>query len=138
MTEEEQELEFRRAYVRALADKKPMNEEMEYKTPLNGYEMMAQSYEKFLQRPHGEDFDAADARGIEMKIKALRIVAKLEEEEIDELFNTSAFNNIVKGYLIAALENAELTEEQRDDVRDGLRFALDEMSATEARKKYER
>lgn len=141
MTEEE-ELAFRRVYIRALANEKPRNDEMEYKTnheyPLNGYEMMAQDYEKFLQRPYGEYFDAADARKIEMKIKALRILAKLEEEEIDALFDTSAFNNIVKGYLIAALENAELTEEQRDDIRDGLRFALDEMSAWDARRKYER
>ncbi len=142
MTEEKQELEFRRAYVKALADRNP-SEEMKYKTnheyPLNGYEMMAQDYEKMLHdKSTDEYFDAADARDVEMKIKALRTVARLNEEEIDALFDTSAFNSIVKGYLWAAMEQTdpELTEEQKNAIAGCFSLVLSEMSAWDARRKY--
>lgn len=97
---------------------------------MNGFERMAQAYEKMLR-------GGAEDEGIKQKIKVLRLVAGLTEDEIDALFDTSAFNSIVKGYLIAAMGNAELTDEQRSDIQNGLRFALDEMSAGDARRKYE-
>ena len=71
---------------------------------------MAQSYENILQDPD------IDVRIIEKRIKAFRTIAALDDDDVNELFDTSAFNTIVKGYLILAMENTELTEEQKRPV----------------------
>lgn len=108
---------------------------------MNGYEMMAQAYEKMLRDgTKDENFDGFDAMDAMQKIKALRLVAEMTDDEIDALFDTSAFNNIVKGYLWAAMEQTdpELTDEQKRAIAGCFASVLDEMSAWDARRKYER
>ena len=110
---------------------------------MNAYERLAQSYERLLRNENGENdshFSQIDQETVQRKIKVLRIVAELSKEEIDALFDTTVFNDIVKGYFLALTEHALpiLTVEQKSALVNGLDSALDKLSAAEARKKLEK
>ena len=72
---------------------------------MNGYQMTADSYRTLLERE--KDIDRAS---IESKIKALDFLATATEEERLELFNSSAFNDLVKGYFKMAFDNLKLED----------------------------
>lgn len=52
--------------------------------------------------------------------------------------NPDNFNETLKGYLIRALKEIDATEEDRQKLFNGLRWALDEMTMEDARREYEK
>ena len=60
----------------------------------------------------------------------------LEAEQINYLFDGGWYNNTVKGYLIRAGQNIGLNREKINELLNGLRFALDEMSKQDADQTY--
>ena len=104
---------------------------------MNGYQMTADSYRTLLERE--KDIDRAS---IESKIKALDFLATSTEEERLELFNSSAFNYVVKGYVKMAMDNVELEdgskiedETKRAIVRE-LNYLFDTVTADQAEDYY--
>lgn len=98
---------------------------------MNGYQMTADSYRTLLERE--QDIDRAS---IESKIKALDFLATCSKEERLELFNSSAFNDVVKGYLKMACNNMELEDEVRQGLLNELRYLFDTVTAEQAEDYY--
>lgn len=99
---------------------------------MDGYELEAQSYEKYLEQ-HPEQ-SALVREDIERKIKTLRLFVGTTNEDKDEMFNSGAFNEICKGYFRMSLENCKLSKETIDSVMNEFKWLLDTKSAGEARK----
>lgn len=99
---------------------------------MNGYEMLAQSYEKLLEKQ--PEMDPTEKENINRTVKSLRLIADKTEEDIDEIFGTGAFNDICKGYFRKAMVNCKLDEETVAAVMDEFKWLLDTMSAQDARK----
>lgn len=47
------------------------------------------------------------------------------------------FNDTMKGYIIRACKESELDQKQVDDIFNGLRWAIDEMTFEDARNEYD-
>jgi len=48
------------------------------------------------------------------------------------------FNETMKGYLIRACKECKYTKEQKDSIFNGLRWAIDEMTMSDARNEFEK
>lgn len=103
----------------------------EERDAMNGYQMTADSYRTLLEREQN-----IDRASIESKIKALDFLATATEEERLELFNSSAFNDVVKGYLKMAVDNMELEDEVRQGLLNELRYLFDTVTAKQAEDYY--
>lgn len=100
---------------------------------MNGYQMTADSYRKLLEIKKDLNREA-----IEKKIKALDFLATCDNEEIIELFNSSAFNDIVNGYFEMAIDNMGLEAETKSGLLNELRYLFDTKTADEANAYYNR
>lgn len=60
----------------------------------------------------------------------------LDKEKINFLMNGTFYNTAVKGYLIAAAQNANFTHEQIQSLLDGLANAFDDIGKEEAEEIY--
>lgn len=98
---------------------------------MNGYQITADSYRKLLQTE--PDIDRAKT---EQKIKALDFLASCSKEERLELFNSSAFNDVVKGYVLLALDNLKTDPEQRKAIINEVAYLFDIKRADEAEQYY--
>lgn len=103
---------------------------------MNGYKVMADSYRKYLDSlTSGEDSELKTA--LNRSIKVNDFLAECDEQMINELFNSSAFNDILKGYVdIAVSELEDLTEGQRYNIRGKISALLDRVPAKEAKAYY--
>lgn len=85
---------------------------------MNGFTMMADTYRKSGGKRKAELYD---------------FLAKCSDEDICDLFDSTAFNEIAKGYLRLAVrelvENGELNEEQGQAVRNEFSFLFSEKTA---------
>lgn len=100
---------------------------------MNGYKMHADAYRTFLERDNPQGEARAD---IERKIKALDIMAETDTATKYALFNSSAFNDIAKGYFLKALHNIGADEETRKAAMNEIRLLFDEMTADQAEAYY--
>lgn len=98
---------------------------------MNGYQITADSYRTLLQTE--PDIDRAKT---EQKIKALDFLASCSKEERLELFNSSAFNDVVKGYVLLALDNLKTDPEQRKAIINEVAYLFDIKRADEAEQYY--
>ena len=98
---------------------------------MNGYKMLADAYRKFLN-------DAtADQDSIKTHIKALDFLAECDKATIYALFDSSAFNDIVKGYVSLMADNEkELTDEQKSHLKYHVESLFDMVSARQAEDYY--
>ena len=103
---------------------------------MNGYKVMADSYRQYLDSlTSGEDSELKTA--LNRSIKVNDFLAECDEQMINELFNSSAFNDILKGYVdIAVSELEDLTEGQRHNIRGKISALLDRVPAKEAKAYY--
>jgi hypothetical protein len=60
---------------------------------------------------------------------------EMQENEVNEIFNTGQFNPIMRGYFIMTMKNLNYTNEQIEEMIDELRYMLDMHTAGEAREK---
>lgn len=98
---------------------------------MNGYKMLADSYRSFLDDP------TADQDNIKTRIKALDFLGECDKATMYALFDSSAFNDIVKGYIAMIADNAEdLTDEQRSHLKGHIEGLFDMVSAKQAEAYY--
>lgn len=98
---------------------------------MNGYKMLADSYRKFL------DDNTADQDNIRTHITALDFLAKCDKATIYALFDSSAFNDIVKGYVFLMADNEkELTDEQKSHLKGRIEGLFDRVAAEQAEAYY--
>lgn len=94
---------------------------------MNGYKMSADAYREFKKRDPKIDVNS--------NIKALDFLATCTEEDIYNLFNSTAFNNICMGYVKIALNDLkELDEDMKDRITNHVRYKFDTVTAEQAEK----
>lgn len=92
---------------------------------MNDYKVLADSYRKLLAE------GKIEAEVAEKEVKVLDFLATCDTDDICRLFNSGAFNGIFKGYLNAAIKDAELDDEAAARMRESARWMLDTKSASE-------
>lgn len=90
---------------------------------MNGYEMMAESYRRLVNKGLISTEDA------EKKIRIYTFLASCDSEDLCILADSGAFNGILKNALTSAMNAANLNEESKENVHSQLRWILDEKSA---------
>lgn len=94
---------------------------------MNGYKMTAEAYKKLRGN---SKLDQAD---VESNIKVLDFLATCTKEDIYNLFNSTAFNNICMGYVKNALNDfKELDEDMKDRITNHVRYKFDTVTAEQA------
>lgn len=93
---------------------------------MNGYKILSDSYRK------AAELGEVEKEFAEKKCKSLDILAKCDEEDIYNMFDSAAFNDIMFSYVRNAVNNIEsLTEEQRKAIREEVRLLVSERNAAE-------
>lgn len=98
---------------------------------MNGYKMTADSYRKFLETDPNIDREST-----QKKIRVYDFLSSCDDGEIMELFDSTAFNDVVKGYLQMALDNLEVEAETRQAILNERRYLFDTVTAGQAKEYY--
>lgn len=72
----------------------------------------------------------------EKQQELLKWAHSLNEDQIDYLCNGGWYNDTMKGYVVAAGENAGFDREQIQALLNGLRLALSDLDKEDAERKY--
>lgn len=72
-----------------------------------------------------------DKDSAEKSIRIYEFLATCDKDDLCQMVDSSAFNDIIRAFLKMAVVNAELEEEQQDKVLNQLRWIFDEKSAKE-------
>lgn len=96
---------------------------------MNGYKMTADAYREAKKRDPKID--------VESNIKTLDFLATCTKEDIYNLFNSTAFNNICMGYVKNALNDfEELSDDMKDRIINHVRYKFDTVTANQAENYY--
>lgn len=95
---------------------------------MNGFKLLAESYQKIMD---GEPVNEQEKIVIQNKIKLLSFIGDCSQEDIAELYNTSAFNEIAKAYCKKALQNCGADRDMIDNVMQEMKWLHDTVSAEE-------
>lgn len=94
---------------------------------MNGYKLLADSYRK-LKLEMGEDTK------LDKHIKVLDFLASCDKEEINYLYDSSAFNYITEAYCDMAMYNAGIDTADRRKALDELHSLFSQINASEISK----
>lgn len=92
---------------------------------MNVFTILADSYREMVDSGRMTSEEAAQ------KIRIYDFLSTCSQDDFYCLFDSSAFNYIMKNYVRAALKNAELDEETVIKVMNEIRFLLSEKTARE-------
>lgn len=101
---------------------------------MNGYQLQSESYRKYIDAH--PDLEEVAKKDMESKIKVYDFLATCTKEEKAELFNSTAFNDIARGYFLKAIDNVKLEDEKRRELLREVRLLFDEMTALQAEEYY--
>lgn len=100
---------------------------------MNSYKLLADSYRRIQ-----DDHDAPEVRDdMNASIKALDFLAECDQKTIYKLFDSSAFNDVVKGYVSMIADSLEdLEDDQRHAIKGRICRLLDDRNAEQAAQYY--
>ena len=98
---------------------------------MNGYQIHADNYRAYLEKH--PDITEDERQHTQSKIKALEILAGLKEQDIYNLFNSGAFNEICTGYLLMTLDNIHTDRATREQAAAELKGLFDTTGAEQAK-----
>lgn len=101
------------------------DEERERGCFMNGYTLMAESYRKLMNEGKIEREVA------EKEIRIYDFLATCDTDDICRMVDSSAFNDIIRAFLRMAVNNADISEKDKDKVLNQLRWIFDEKQAKE-------
>ena len=101
---------------------------------MNGYELQAEAYKKVLENVT----DQSERENLEKKIKVFDFLANCSDDERLFIFDSSAFNSVVKGYIEKACDNLKLKKETASKIKTEVNNLFSEMTAKEALDYYQR
>lgn len=94
---------------------------------MNGYKMTADAYRQAKKKDPRLDLDS--------NIKVLDFLATCTDEDICNLFNSTAFNRICMGYVEMALDDFEdLDDDMKDRIINHVSYKFDTATAKQAEK----
>lgn len=83
------------------------------------------------------DMDAETRADLTRQVKAYEILADCEDIDRYNLFNSGAFNSIIKGYVEMMADELEgLTDEQKSGIKGKISALLDRYTAKQAEDYY--
>lgn len=97
---------------------------------MNGYSLTAQTYRDL------------EKKGVYTKEKADKFVriyeflATCDKEDICNLFDSSAFNDITRGYIMLAVENSNIDEKAKEEIINNSKYVFDDTAAEEVLKRF--
>lgn len=92
---------------------------------MNGYKMTADAYREFKKKDPKINVDS--------NIKTLDFLATCTKEDIYNLFNSTAFNNICMGYVKNALNDfEELSDDMKVRITSHVKYKFDTLTAEQA------
>ncbi|MDD3138648.1 MAG: hypothetical protein PHX08_06725 [Lachnospiraceae bacterium] len=92
---------------------------------MKGYEIMRDSYVKLMNEGKISKEDA------EPEIRIYDFLSTCSQDDLYRLVDSSAFNDIMKGYMNQAIKNAKLKREDERRILNELRYLFDEKTAKE-------
>jgi hypothetical protein len=92
---------------------------------MNGFSMMADGYKQLVEK------GKIDKEVAEKEIRIYEFLATCDSDDFCRLVDSSAFNDIIRGYLKLAVENADIDEKSRGKVMEQLHWIFDEKSSKE-------
>jgi hypothetical protein len=99
---------------------------------MNGYKLMAASYRQYLEQ-HPEEPDEIKQQLL-AEIKVNELLAGLSEQEIMMIFDSGAYNEVIKSYCRKAMEMANIAPDKLSEVRDNIGYLLETVKAGEVTK----
>ena len=97
---------------------------------MNGFTIMADSYKLLVEQ--GEMTEEQAKRSIEI----YEFLATCNQDDFCQMVDSSAFNDIIRAFLIKAIKGAELDKKSNDRVMNELRHLFNDLSAKEVLSKY--
>lgn len=88
---------------------------------MDGYKMLADSY-RVLEAKETNPEQKAD---LQKEIKVLDFLGECEQGDINRIFSSGAFNDIVKAYCRKAMSNCEIDEKKIHEVELELKDLFD-------------
>ena len=92
---------------------------------MNGFKMMAESYRKLVEQ--GKFTEEQAKRNIEI----YEFLATCDTDDFCTMIDSSAFNDIIRGFVKLAVKKADLDQKSQEKVIDQLRWLFDEKTAKE-------
>ncbi len=92
---------------------------------MNGYQFQADAYRKYLEQNPNEE----NKEYMERIIKVNEFLAVCTKEDIEELYNSSAFNEISKAYVKKAMQNLGFKKKEVEAVQDEIKWLHDTVGA---------
>ncbi|MBS6679624.1 MAG: hypothetical protein KH330_18155 [Clostridiales bacterium] len=92
---------------------------------MNGYTMMADSYKMLMKQ------GKIDKETAEKSIRIYEFLATCDKDDLCQMVDSSAFNDIIRAFLKMAVDHAEIDEKSKEKVIGQLRWIFDEKSAKE-------
>ena len=92
---------------------------------MNGYQFQADAYRKYLEQHPNEE----NKEYMERIIKVNEFLAVGTKEDIEELYNSSAFNEITKAYAKKAMQNLGFKKKEIEAVQDEIKWLHDTIGA---------
>ena len=99
---------------------------------MNGYQLLANAYRQQLDAQQTAEERAA----IQDKITAFSFLAEATERQRLTLFDSGAFNDVCRGFLLIALNNIRLDAKRQERALDALNEALEGTTAEAAAAYY--
>lgn len=102
---------------------------------MNGYTIMGDACRKLLYgtRELAED----DKSELEAKIKAYDFLQNADEQVICAAFESSAFNDMMKGYVCAVMAEYNLSHEIQTDILEKFQESLEKLRPKDALQEWE-
>lgn len=92
---------------------------------MNGFKMLSDSYKALLEQ------GKIDKETAEKEMRVLDFLATCDTDDFCRLVDSSAFNDIIRGYVRLAVESADIDEESKEKVINQLRWIFDMKTAKE-------
>lgn len=99
------------------------------KTTMKSYKILLDSYKQVLESCN--ESEKLDKAVIKAKIRSLEPFADRTEEEVVEMFDSGAFNDVLRAYCRVAMKNCNLSRKKTNEVLEELRWLLDTVGANE-------
>lgn len=97
---------------------------------MNGFALIAESYEQLVKQ--GKMTEEQAKRNIEI----YDFLATCNQDDLCQMVDSSAFNDIIRAFLAKVIDNANLDEKSKDSVTNELRCLFDDLSAKDVLTQY--